>query len=189
MTHNDSKGDGQAWLTRSCRTSWKHSTGRWRFGSTWGSVRTPGCCHLESQKACLQALLTLLLLQLQVLLWSLPTPHPCSSASSPFPLGLFCSPTLSTQAVAATGQFWESTRIPASDWLREEHMTQVGPMRVSPGTFALTSVFCQALLARLQRYKQSLLSQGLANYSSRTKTSPCHLSLCGRRFKNVFHIS
>ena len=62
---NDNERERRAGLTRSCRTSWRHSIGRWRFENIWGSARTPGCCHLESQKAFSQAVLTFLLSLLQ----------------------------------------------------------------------------------------------------------------------------
>lgn len=72
-----------------------------------------------------------------------------------FPLDLLCSPTLSTQTVAGTDQSWQSTKPPASDWLRERNMIQVCPVRVSPRTCATTTVFCQDGLAGLGRCKKS----------------------------------
>lgn len=82
-------------------------------------------------------------------------PYPHSSGSS-FSSG---SPLLpyphSTQTVAGTDQSWQSTKPPASDWLRERNMIQVCPVRVSPRTCATTTVFCQDGLAGLGRCKKS----------------------------------
>lgn len=98
-------------------------------------------------------------------------------------------PILSTQAVAATDQSWDSTKPPASDWLREEEAHEPSLPNEESALELLPQLLFSVRLVGLGRCKPRLLGKGLANYSLEAKTSFCHLSLYGPGTKNVFHIS
>ena len=152
--NNDDRGDRRAGLTRSCKTSWRHSTGRWRFESIWGSAGTPGCCHLGSQKAFLQAVLTLVFTT-AVYFWGPCPPHThCPRILAAAWLFLWATSVPQPWALRLELPLTnlERNKPPASEWLREEHVTQICPMRAGPGTLAPPTgkealAFCQGCWA------------------------------------------